>query len=119
MKIFLDDFTIFSDLSTCLEKLRKCFFKCRKFGISLNPNKCAFMVFLKTILGFIVSKKRKVMDPKKVQGLINMPIPTTPLANPSFSMRWHNFTCVLSKTWPLLYHQLPNFSRSLKFFNGL
>jgi hypothetical protein len=45
MKIFLDDFTIFNDLSTHLKKLSKCFLKCRVFGISLNPNKCAFMVF--------------------------------------------------------------------------
>jgi hypothetical protein len=78
IKIFLDDFTIFSDLSTHLEKLKKCFLKCKEFGISLNPNKRAFMVFLRTILGFIVSTKGKVMDPKKVQTLINMPIPTTP-----------------------------------------
>jgi hypothetical protein len=45
VKIFLDDFTIFSDLSTHFEKLKKCFFKCREFGFSLNRNKCAFMVF--------------------------------------------------------------------------
>jgi hypothetical protein len=37
MEIFLDDFIVFSDLSTHLEKLRKCFFKCRGYGISLNP----------------------------------------------------------------------------------
>ncbi len=65
-------------LSTHLEKLNKCFFKCRKFGISLNPDKCAFMVFLRTILSFIMSKEGKVMDPKKVEALVNMPIPTTP-----------------------------------------
>jgi hypothetical protein len=45
MKIFLDDFTIFSDLSTHLKKFKKCFLKWREFDISLNPNKCAFMVF--------------------------------------------------------------------------
>jgi hypothetical protein len=56
MKIFLDDFTFFIDLSAHLEKFRKCFLKCREFGISLNPNKCAFMVFSRTILGFILSK---------------------------------------------------------------
>ncbi len=39
MKIFLNDFTIFSDLSTHFKKLKKCFLKCRKFGINLNPNK--------------------------------------------------------------------------------
>jgi hypothetical protein len=44
MKIFLDDFTVFSDLSNHLKKLKKCFLKCRIYGISLNPNKSAFMV---------------------------------------------------------------------------
>jgi hypothetical protein len=39
MKIFLDDFTTFSDLTTHLEELKKCFFKCKVFGISLNPSK--------------------------------------------------------------------------------
>jgi len=45
MKIFLDDFTIFSDLSTHFKKFKKCFLKWREFGISFNPNECAFMVF--------------------------------------------------------------------------
>jgi hypothetical protein len=35
------------------------------------------MVFLGTILSFIVSKEGKVMDPKKVEALVNMLIPTT------------------------------------------
>jgi hypothetical protein len=78
MKIFLDDFTVSSDLSTHLEKLKKCFLKCREFGINLNLDKCVFVVFSRTILGLIVSKEGKVMDPKKVQALINMPVPTTP-----------------------------------------
>jgi hypothetical protein len=78
MKIFLDEFTIFSDLSTHLEKLNKCFFKCRKFGVSLNLDKCAFMMFSRTILGFIVFKEGKVMDLKKVEALINMLVRTTP-----------------------------------------
>jgi hypothetical protein len=69
MKTFLDDFTIFNDLSTHFEKLNKCFLKCREFGISLNPYKCAFMVFSGTILGFIVFKESKVINPKKVETL--------------------------------------------------
>ncbi len=67
MKIFLNDITIFNDLSTHLEKLKKCFLKCRGFSISLNLDKCAFMVFSGTILGFLVFKENKVMDPKKVE----------------------------------------------------
>jgi hypothetical protein len=49
MKIFLDDFTIFNDLSTHLEKLNKWFLKCKEYGISLNPKKCAFMICSQTI----------------------------------------------------------------------
>jgi hypothetical protein len=77
MKIFFDDFIVFSDLSTHLEKLKKCFFNYREFVITLNLDKCAFMVFSRTILGFIVSEEGKFMDPKKVEALVNMPVPTT------------------------------------------
>ncbi len=45
------------------------FFKCKEFYISLNPYKCAFMVFSITILGFIMSKEGKIMDPRKVEAL--------------------------------------------------
>jgi len=76
MKIFRDDFTIFNDLSTHLEKLKKWFLKCRKFGINFILDKCAFMVFSRIMLGFILSKEGKVMDPKKVDALV--PIPTIP-----------------------------------------
>jgi hypothetical protein len=43
-----------------------CFQKCKEFGISLNPNKCTFMVFLRMIWGFIISKEGKLLDPKKI-----------------------------------------------------
>jgi hypothetical protein len=78
MKIFIDDFTIFNDMLTYLEIFKKCFLKCREFGISLNLDKCAFMVFSKTILGFTMSKEGKVMDPTKIEALVEMPILTTP-----------------------------------------
>jgi hypothetical protein len=65
MKIFLDDFIVFSDLSIHFEKLIKCFLKCKEYGISSNPEKCAFMVCSKTILGFIVSKEGKTPDPRR------------------------------------------------------
>jgi hypothetical protein len=68
MKIFLDGFTIFSDLSTHLKKFIKCFFKCKEYGISLNPKKNAFMVYFGTILGFIVSKKGNTPNHKKEKG---------------------------------------------------
>jgi hypothetical protein len=78
MKIFLDDFTICSDMESHLMKLRLCFQKCREYRINFNPEKCAFMVFLGLILRFIVSKKGKILDLKKVQVIMNMPVPINP-----------------------------------------
>jgi hypothetical protein len=66
MKIFLDDFIVYSDMESHLQKLKLCFQKCKEYGITLNLDKCAFMVFLGMILGFIVSKEGKLPDPKKM-----------------------------------------------------
>jgi hypothetical protein len=66
MKIFLDDFMVYNDMENHLHKFILCFQKCREYGISSNPNKCAFMVFSWLILGCIVSKKRKLPYPKKI-----------------------------------------------------
>ncbi len=78
MKIFLDDFIVYSDMESHLQKLKLCFQKCREYGISLNFNKRAFMIFSGMILGFIVSKERKLPNPKKIQAIVNMPPPKNP-----------------------------------------
>jgi hypothetical protein len=46
---------MYNDMESHLQKLRLCFEKCREYGISLNLDKCAFMVFLEMILGYIAS----------------------------------------------------------------
>jgi hypothetical protein len=46
MKIFLDDFMVYSDTESHLMKLIIYFHKCKEYKINLNPKKCAFMVFL-------------------------------------------------------------------------
>jgi hypothetical protein len=56
----------------------KCFLKCKKYGISLNLEKCAFTMCFGTILGFIVSKEGKTFNLKKIEAIIKMPIPKTP-----------------------------------------
>jgi hypothetical protein len=61
-----------------LQKLKLCFQKCKEYGISLNSNKCAFMVFSRMILGFIIFKEGKPLDPKKIQEIVNMPPPKNP-----------------------------------------
>ncbi len=46
-----------------------CFDLRKELGINQNPKKCAFMVFLGIILGFIVSKEGKKLDFKKIEGI--------------------------------------------------
>jgi hypothetical protein len=75
MKLFLDDLSVYSTTETHLDKLRKCFTKCREFGISLNPKKCCFLVCSGMILGYVVSVEGKFPDPKKIEALITMPRP--------------------------------------------
>ncbi len=60
MKLFLNDFSVFNDLKTHLTKLWLCFDKCQEFSISLNLEKCMFLVYLGVILGYIVSKVGKI-----------------------------------------------------------
>jgi hypothetical protein len=42
MKIFLDDFIVYSDMESQLMKVRLCFHKCREYKINFNPKKIAF-----------------------------------------------------------------------------
>jgi hypothetical protein len=46
MKLFLDGFNVFNDLS-----YDHVFDECKIFGISLNPQKCMFLMHLGVILG--------------------------------------------------------------------
>ncbi len=78
MKIFLDDFIMYSGMENHMQKFILCFQNCKEYGISLNPNKFAFMVFSGVILGFITSKERKLPNPKKIQAILNMPPPKNP-----------------------------------------
>jgi hypothetical protein len=54
---YLDDFTVYSDMESHLQKFKLCFQKCREYGISLNLDKCAFMVFSGMILVLLFPKK--------------------------------------------------------------
>jgi hypothetical protein len=65
MKIILDDFIVYSDMESHLQKLRLCFQKWKEYGISLNPNKCEFMVFSRVILGFSYFQKREIVRSKE------------------------------------------------------
>jgi hypothetical protein len=55
--------------------LRLIFECCRYFQIHLNPNKCSFYVMLGHLLGFIVSTTWIMVDPLKVEAIIQLPPP--------------------------------------------
>jgi hypothetical protein len=38
----------------------------RNTNVNLNLKKCAFMVYSKVIIGFIISKEAKLLNPKKL-----------------------------------------------------
>jgi hypothetical protein len=78
MKLFLDDFSLFNDIEIDLSKLQLCFNKCQEFGIDLNLEKCMFLVYFKVIQGYIVSKKMKLLDLKKIMTIVEMSSPKNP-----------------------------------------
>jgi hypothetical protein len=78
MNIVLGDFTVYNDMENHLMKLKLCFKKCKEYKNSFNLEKCSFMVFLRLILRFIVSKEGKILDPKKVWAIVNILILINP-----------------------------------------
>ena len=68
--VYLDDITIFSKKrEEHAFHLRQIFERCRKYGISLNPKKCVFVVTEGKLLGHVVSKEGISIDPKRVKAI--------------------------------------------------
>ncbi len=63
----------------------------------MNLDKCAFMVFSRMILGFIISKEGKVLDPKKIQVIVNMPPPNNPQHIQVFNGMAQFYRCFIKK----------------------
>jgi hypothetical protein len=57
--------------------LRLIFERCCYFRIRLNPDKCSFCVMLGHLLGFIISTIGIMVDPLKVEAIIQLPPPRT------------------------------------------
>jgi len=74
--ICLDDITVFSRSNKehyC--HLRKVFLKCRRFGLSLNPQKYLFSMKEGRLLGHIVSTKGVRIDPSRVEAIQTLSLP--------------------------------------------
>jgi len=69
--IYLDDITVFSKSNNQhLDHLRQVFIKCRKYGISLNPEKYLFGLEEGKLLGCIISKDGIRIDPARIEAIL-------------------------------------------------
>jgi hypothetical protein len=74
--IYLDDITMFSKSDQeHYQHLKKVFLKCRKYGLSLNPQKYLFSMKEGKLLGHIVFVEGVKIGPKRVEVIQNLSIP--------------------------------------------
>jgi hypothetical protein len=76
--------------------LRLIFEHCRYFRIHLNINKCSFYVTLRHFLGFIVSTIGIMVDPLKVEAIIQLPPPRTILQLQSLQDKANFLRCFIA-----------------------
>ena len=75
--VYLDDITVFSkDDTEHIEHLRRTFEKCRRYGLSLNPQKSLFALEEGKLLGHIVTKYGVKINPKRVEVINGISLPT-------------------------------------------
>ena len=73
----MDDFFVFgSSFDECLSNLRKVLERCREKNLTLNWEKCHFMVKKGIVLGYIISKDAIKVDKTKTDLIVNLPPPT-------------------------------------------
>ena len=77
LEIYIDDIVVKSDgFDHHLADLRLAFERMRRYGLKMNPLKCAFGVSAGKFLGFIIHENGIEIDPKKVEAIINLEEPT-------------------------------------------
>jgi hypothetical protein len=76
-KYVFHNFSVYGHKEEHLNHLKKCMTKCRDNGINLNLEKCAFCINYIKLLGHIVFENGLLVDPWKINIIMNMPIPTS------------------------------------------
>jgi hypothetical protein len=108
--------------------LRLIFERCRYYRIHLNPNKCSFYVTSGHLLGFIVSKTGIMVDPLKVEVIVQLPPPCTVPQLQSLQCKANflqcfitnyveitkEFMCLLKKGVPFFWDEAAQCSRSFE-----
>jgi len=74
--VYLDYVTLFSkNKRENFHHLRNIFETCRRYGISLNPEKSIFVLDEVNIPGFIFSEAGIMIDPERIESISNIEIP--------------------------------------------
>jgi hypothetical protein len=77
MKVYIDDILIKSaSHKSHLADLHLAFERTRRYGLKMNPLKCAFRVSAGKFLGFIIHDKGIEIDPKRIEKINGVQTPT-------------------------------------------
>ena len=78
MQVYIDDIVIKSNSKSIhLQHLRESFERTRKYGLKMNPLKCAFCVQAGDFLGFVVHKKGIEVNQSKTKAIMDVKPPST------------------------------------------
>ncbi|XP_012850074.1 PREDICTED: uncharacterized protein LOC105969843 [Erythranthe guttata] len=73
MEVYVDDMLVKSkEVSEHISDLQETFATLRKYGMKLNPSKCAFGVETGKFLGYVVTKRGVEANPEKVRAILEM-----------------------------------------------
>jgi len=76
LEIFMDDFSIYEDSFTqCLYYLEFVLQRCAEKNLTLNWEKCHFMVRHGIVLAYEISKKGIEVDRAKIEVIVMLPMP--------------------------------------------
>ena len=76
VEVYIDDIVVKSKTrEEHALHLQEVFHLLRKYGMKLNPSKCAFGVSAGKFLGFMVSQRRIEISPNQVKAVIETPPP--------------------------------------------
>jgi hypothetical protein len=77
MEVYIDDIVIkLAAHKSHLADLRLAFERMRRYGLKMNPLKCAFVVSTGKFLGFIIHDKCIEIDPKRIEKIKGVQSPT-------------------------------------------
>jgi len=77
LEVFIDNFSISGDsFDQCLNHLKLVLQRCKEVNLTLNWEKCHFIVQEGVVLGHVITKKGIEVDKAKIDLIANLPPPT-------------------------------------------